>query len=212
MDPRERNRHVSKRVYRLLLAAYPKEFRREYGARMEQTFGDLYRERVNEGGYIGLTGLWARTLLDLASTSMVQRIEERRISSSGVVEVNERKLAGVGLVLLAAPLFFVAGSLLKYELGIGLLFDPVEALLAEPGRRYVFDLISPVIFLGGLFLALALNASAILRLNVGREGGAIVGTARVEIRLWNIAVVVVSLLLLATLVGYLFAENFVYRP
>lgn len=35
---------------------------------------------------------------------------------------------------------------------------------------------------------------------------------RLEARFWNIAVVAVSLLLLVTLVGYFFVENFVYRP
>jgi hypothetical protein len=69
-----------------------------------------------------------------------------------------------------------------------------------------------VVFLGGLGLALALNAHAVLRLNFGREGGAIVGTVRLEVRFWNIAVAALSLLLLDTLVGYFFVENFVYRP
>jgi hypothetical protein len=117
-----------------------------------------------------------------------------------------------GLVLLLAPLFFVAASLLKYELGIGFLFDALDAFLSDPGRQYVFNLISPVVFLGGLGLALALNAYAVVRLNVGRAEGAIVGTVRLEIRFWNIVVAALSLLLLATLVGYFFVENFVYRP
>jgi hypothetical protein len=92
----------------------------------------------------------------------------------------------------------------------------LEALLADPSRRQVFNLISPVVFLGGLGLALALNASAVVRLDVGTEDGAIVGTVRLESKFRNIAVAVaaagVSLLLLVTSVGYFFAENLVYRP
>ena len=49
-------------------------------------------------------------------------------------------------------------------------------------------------------------------MNVGREDGAIVGTVRLEAKFWNIAVATLSLLLLVTLVGYFFIENFVYRP
>ena len=124
----------------------------------------------------------------------------------------ELRLALAGVALLSASLFFVAASLLKYELGIGFLFDSLEALLSDPQRLRVFNLVSPVVFLGGLGLALALNAYAVLRLNVGREDGAIVGTVRVQVRFWNIAVTAVSLLLLVTLVGYFFVENFVYRP
>jgi len=194
------------------LRVYPREFRDVHGREMEQSFRDLCREERRRDEVGGLMWLWARVVLDLASSAVAQRIEERKLARNAEVDMNERRLAWAGLALLAAPLFFVAASLLKYELGMGFLFDPLEALLSEPGRRYVFDLISAVVFLGGLGLALALNAYAVLRLNVVREDGAIVGTARVEVRFWNIAVAAVSLLLLVTLLGYFFAENFVYRP
>ena len=203
---------VSGWVYRALLAAYPREFRDEHGREMEQSFRDLCRQEGRRGGVRGLVRLWARVVLDLASTAVAQRIEERGLARNRGVSVNERRLALTGLALLAAPLYFVAASLLKYELGIGLLFDPLEALVSEPGRRHVFVLIFPMVFLGGVCFALALNAYAVLRLHVGREDRALVGTVRVEVRLWNVAVAAVSLLLLATLVGYFFAENFVYRP
>jgi hypothetical protein len=50
----------------------------------------------------------------------------------------ELRLALAGVALLSASLFFVAASLLKYELGIGFLFDPLEALLSDPQRLRVF--------------------------------------------------------------------------
>lgn len=203
---------VSGLVYRALLAAYPREFREAYGRQMEQAFRDLCRDERRRGGVVGLARLWARVALDLTSTAVAQRIDERKLAGHREVKVNERRLAWAGLALVAAPLFFVAASLLKYELGIGFLFDPLEALLSDPQRLRVFNQISPLVFLGGLGLALTLNAYAILRLNVGREEGAIVGTLRLEVRFWNIAVAVLSLLLLVTLVGYFFVENFVYRP
>jgi hypothetical protein len=199
------------RVYRAMLSAYPREFRDAYGDEMTQVFRDLCREE-RRSGVTGLVRLWARVALDLASTAAAERIAERRKARQRGMDVNERRLVWAGLILLLAPLFFVTASLLKYELGIGFLFDPLEAILSEPGRRYVFNLVSPVVFLGGLILALVLNAYAVLRLNVGREEGAIVGTVRLEVRLWNIVVAAVSLMLLVTLVGYFFAENFVYRP
>jgi uncharacterized protein YjiS (DUF1127 family) len=204
---------VSERLYRALLVVYPKEFRDAYGAQLEQTFADLCREKVERGGSAGLARLWVRTLFDLASTATVQRFHERRRTKDEEAEMNEHRLAGIGLILLAAPLLFVAASLLKYGLGIGFLFDLLdEALLSDPENLRVFNLDSPLVFLGGLGLALLLSAHAVLRLNVGREDGSIVGTVRLEARFWNIAVMAVSLLLLVTLVGYLFTENFVYRP
>jgi hypothetical protein len=187
-------------VYRVLLRVYPKEFR------------DLCLEERRRGGAVGLVRLWTRVAWDLASTAVAERIAERKRTRNREVEVNERRLAWAGLALLSAPLFFVAASLLMYELGIGSLFDPLEVFLSDPQRLRIFNLVSPVVFLGGLSLALALNAYAVLQLNVGREDGAVVGTVRLEARFWNIAVMAVRLLLLVTLLGYFFAENFVYRP
>jgi hypothetical protein len=133
---------------------------------------------------------------------VVERIAERKLAGRKEVKMNERRLAWAGLALVLALLVFVAASLLKYELGIGFLFDPLKVLLSDPGRRHIFNLISPVVFLGGLGLALTLKAYAVLlRLDVGRQDGAIVGTVSVEARFWNITVAAVSLLLLVTLVG-----------
>ena len=127
--------------------------------------------------------------------------------------MNNYKLAGAGFALLFAPLYFVTASLLNYGLGIGFLFEPLEkALISDPENLRVFNLVSPLVFLGGFGVALLLHAHAVLRLNLGWEDGPIVGTVRLEARFWNIAVMAVSLLLLVTLVGYFFAEKFVYHP
>ncbi len=208
-ENRDRVSGLSGRVYRALLVAYPEEFRREYGRQMEQAFQDLCREENRRGGRVGLIKLWVRLGLDLAFSAAVERI--RAGSEDKEIAVRDYKLAGAGFVLLLAPLYFVSASLLKYGLGVGFLFDPLEFFLSEPGRRYVFNLISPVVFLGGLVLALALNGYSIVRFGVGRENGAVVGTMRLEMKPANVVVAVVSLLLLGTLVGYVFVENFAYR-
>ena len=57
---------VSGRVYRMLLLAYPRDFRDAYGPQMEQAFLDLCRQALDRGGALGLIRLWFRTLLDLA--------------------------------------------------------------------------------------------------------------------------------------------------
>ena len=197
----------SERVYRVLLLVYPREFRDSYGPQMTQVFGDLCREEKRRSGASGLMVVWVRTLPDLVATAFVERV--RANEKEPIMQ--DRRLAVIGFVLLLAPLYFVSASLLKYGLGVGLLFDPLEAFLSVEGRRVVFNVVSPVVFLGGLGVALALNTYAVTRLNVRREGGTIVSTVRVKLGLWNIAVAVVSMLLLVTLVGYAFLENFTYR-
>ena len=59
----------STRLYRLLLALYPRAHRREYGPLMAQAFRDLCREAWPAGSYRALAGLWARTLVDLLRTA-----------------------------------------------------------------------------------------------------------------------------------------------
>lgn len=59
-------------------------------------------------------------------------------------------------------------------------------------------------------MALALNAYALLRLRVSKEGEAIVSTIRLRIKFFNIAVAIASSLLFA-LAGYAFLENLAHR-
>jgi hypothetical protein len=199
----------SERIYRVLLKVCPGDFRREYGPQMQQVFGDLYREAYGRGGRRGIALLWALTISDLARTAVAQRIRPR--ADHEEVAMYDRRLAVVGCVLLLAPLYFVSASLLKYGLGIGFLFDPLETFLSASGRRVVFNVVSPFVFLGGLCLALALNTYAVGRVSLRRERGMLVSTIRLRLRLSNIAVAAVSILLLATLLIYVFLENFTYR-
>jgi len=205
----ERISPLSVRLYGVLLKAYPADFRREYGPQMEQVFADQYREACQRDGSRQIALLWALTISDLARTAAAQRITPR--ADHKEVAMYDRRLAIVGFLLLLAPLYFVSASLLKYGLGIGFLFDPLEAFLSVAGRRAVFNVVSPFVFLGGLCLALALNTYAVARLHFRRENGTIVSTIRLKMSLSNIAVAVLSILLLTTLVSYVFLENFTHR-
>jgi hypothetical protein len=135
----ERVLTISERVYKALLAVYPKGFREEYGPQMVRDFRDLCLEELESGGVAGFARLWGRTALDLATTALVERSSSR--ANDEEVVMNERSLAGIGFVLLLAPLYFVSASLLKYGLGVGLLFDPLEAFLSISQRREIFNLV-----------------------------------------------------------------------
>jgi hypothetical protein len=81
-------------------------------------------------------------------TAVAQRFAEEGVGDAGA------ELAAVGFALLLAPLYFVSAAALKYGLGVSLLFDPVEVLLLSgPARLRVFNMVSSVVFFGGLVLA-----------------------------------------------------------
>jgi len=63
----------SERFFRVMLLAYPREFRRDYGAEMVRAFGDLCLEEKRRGGASGLVMVWVRTVPDLATTAFVER-------------------------------------------------------------------------------------------------------------------------------------------
>ena len=65
---------LSVRLFQRLLAAYPKEYRREYGPAMAQLFRDQCRDAWRHGRGWGLTGLWLRVLPDLVKTSVLEHL------------------------------------------------------------------------------------------------------------------------------------------
>lgn len=72
---------VMRSLYRILLVAYPKEFRGAYAEQMAQVFGDLCIKELHRGGLIGLLRLWIRTLADLVATAGVERAKMRGVSA-----------------------------------------------------------------------------------------------------------------------------------
>ena len=100
------------------------------------------------------------------------------------------KVAVIGFVLFLPALILVSTGL----------FD-----LERPDA-----VVHPILVMSGLFLAFALNAMAVLRINFGRESGKLVGTVAERIRgsAMNLMALAVSCLLLAAITAYLFVENF----
>lgn len=112
-----------------------------------------------------------------------------------------------GLVLMAPGAFFLLANVLN-EFGIHVLYAPIGALTSDIDRRWVFNLVSPVLFIGGLAGALLLNTLAMTTLEVQWVENRVVGTVSIEPRTPNMALVVSLGLLLVTFAGYGFVENF----
>lgn len=87
-------------AYRLLLAFYPAQFRRAYGAPMLQLFRDCCLKAHRQAGRPGLARLWARTLVDW-STSV---LEEQMTWKSSLTKAKFIRLSGWGLVAAAVAL------------------------------------------------------------------------------------------------------------
>jgi hypothetical protein len=95
---------------------------------------------------------------------------------------------------------------------------PLGALLVLPavlipaagplGRDSSSPFLHPLVVLGGLFAALLLNAMAVFRVHLQQDDAGFLGSVRVLARWPNLAVVVITGVLAAGLLGYGFLENF----
>jgi hypothetical protein len=114
------------------------------------------------------------------------------------------RYALIGMVSLLPVFYFVAGSLVKYNLGVHHSFTLLDWFQADAMRQHYFNIVSPFIFTGGLSLGLVLNGSVFFnlpRLSISFGGS--------NARLYkaNLLLVIMSTLLLITLVSYLLIEN-----
>ena len=116
----------------------------------------------------------------------------------------------IGLLLIAPAGFFISLALSKYLIGIDYFFDLFDSFIASPShpeRFQIFNTISPIVFLGGSFLALILNIVAVTGLKFKKENSNLVTTLMIKGNFWNLAIVLVSFLVLTILVGYIIGEN-----
>jgi len=67
---------ISDGIYRLLLIAYPDDFRRRYGAEMAQVFHDSCRDAIARAGTASIAGVWLHTIGDLIVSALKERVTE----------------------------------------------------------------------------------------------------------------------------------------
>jgi hypothetical protein len=128
----------AERVYRLLLRAYPREFRSEYGGEMMLLFRDDYRRRQAAD-----LGFWVSTVCDVARSAPSMWVEvlcTRAKDYTRIVEVI-MKLAGILAVLLG-----VYGV-------VSTLAEAVAGMRGTPSGAYVLAVSLGVIAAALLFTA-----------------------------------------------------------
>ena len=158
-EPDGRAVSVSERLYRALLAAYPKEFRRAHGREMAQVFRCMCREEVVSSGSRGLARLWVRTLLDLLATALGERIKQAlgistlvgsslklagwsgaAVAAGGVLLIGYGVLSWVNESRLYGEVTAIGGQTLGPQWALGLVYD-VGHLLFIGGLAGLFGLV-----------------------------------------------------------------------
>jgi len=99
--------NISCRIYRLLLFAYPREFRQEFGGEMHQVFRDYYRDEASSGS---LVRFWFRTLADLVLSAAKERTDNSGREDSFMNNLKRDLLAVVGCI----AIIVISAVLLTY--------------------------------------------------------------------------------------------------
>ena len=97
---------VSERVYRRLLAVYPKEHRQEYGELMVQLFRD--RMRRDGGGFRKMT-VWTQMILDLTVSAFKEHKEE--------TDMKKRMFMGTALAIALLAVATGVGAIMAQSKG-----------------------------------------------------------------------------------------------
>jgi nitrite reductase/ring-hydroxylating ferredoxin subunit len=141
----------STRLYRLLLGAYPEDFRREYGPHMAQVFRDACFKAYRLGGLAGLFALWLRIGNDLMKTSLEERMQAEMVRAAmenpekypGIpTPINRREflnfawMASLGFLLVdigGVAYFFSLPRLRAGQFGAEFALGRAGDVLPEPG-------------------------------------------------------------------------------
>lgn len=96
-------------VYRLLMTAYPSNFRREYGPLMSQVYRDECLTTHRHSGLAGMLELWASTIIDLATSVLGEHIDrEAHMTKSNFIRWSGWAMIASGILF---PLSFFASTL-----------------------------------------------------------------------------------------------------
>jgi hypothetical protein len=164
----------SQKLFQLILLAYPREFRREFGPDMAQVFRDCYRAEEEAGGPLGVWRLWLHTLLDLIRTAPKEHLEKLGKDSSVMNNLRKDAVALLGCIGIIVIAFLLLAYGRKHEVTPILLFGRSLDALVTAG------------VVGNLIVFLIVKAT---RLNPLRTA------------LWAFLVVNGALFFVATLIG-----------
>lgn len=117
-------------VYSVLMLAYPKSFRREYGPQMAHLLLDCQRDTRNR---VALVGLWIRTLTDLVRTVPVEHLQNSRKGKNFMSKLRNDLVAIGGCVLLIVAALLLLNYGRSHQVSSILLFGYVLDALVFTG-------------------------------------------------------------------------------
>jgi hypothetical protein len=151
----------AERFFRVLLLAYPREFRREYEYEMRTLFRDCYRDEKERGK---VSSLWARVLLDLVQSAPREHFEKLGKEKFLMKNLRRDAIASIGCL----AIIIVAAVLLSYGRKHG-----VSSILFF---GYALDALVVTGLLGNLLVFVLVKATSFHPLRIALWSFAIIST------------------------------------
>ncbi len=127
------NARLSRRIYELLLIAYPSEFRHEYGPLMTQLFRDRYRDEAKKKQKLAIVGYWFAVLYDLIVTACKEHGQNFR-KGDRFMNNSRRDLIGLSVcVAISVAAFILLSYGRSHEVTSILLFGRILDAVATAG-------------------------------------------------------------------------------
>jgi hypothetical protein len=106
---------MSERIFQLMLFAYPRDFRREYGWLMAQLFRDCHRAARKGDETLATARLWLRALVDLVKAAPKEHWNYLRKDNSIMNRTLRDVIALIGGLVIAAAAFVLLGYGRKHQ-------------------------------------------------------------------------------------------------
>ena len=116
-----------------------------------------------------------------------------------------------GLILIFPAIYFLVASVAKYNMGMGVFYYPFEALLANSYGQHIFNFVSPILFKGGLVLAIFLNLGHVMSVSFYKKDNRYNSYGVFILHKNNLLLIGTSSLCILIMISYVLVENFVLR-
>lgn len=115
--------------------------------------------------------------------------------------------AAWSFVALLPAAYFATANILYYRLDIPILYLPLRSLLGTEMTGTFFNLISPILFMGGLAWAILVNLDTLLSMRLTPGDAPLSGTFHLRPRLANAAILGIASIYMGLMVLYMIVET-----
>ena len=170
-------------------------------------------QRIEQNGKCSFeTMLSLAAAFDIDVKELTKHLPEIESSKSlNILSISPTQKAVIGIILMIPAFYFFMSNVLYYEFGFLYVFRVEELFYTNPDNFALFNLISPIVFIGGLGFSMLINLDAVISFRFKRQERGLISAIQFHPHLLNLVIIAISLFTLSAMLGYAFVENVTLR-